>query len=61
MIEKLRTDADVERHQYAAVGGRVIWRLLMPKTRHHVYYRRSAADVEVLIVWNAVGNAEPDL
>ena len=35
----------------AARGGRVIWRLLMPKTRHHVYYRRGDEDVEVLVVW----------
>jgi plasmid stabilization system protein ParE len=61
VIEKLRNDADTERHQFAAAGGRVIWRLLMPKTRHHVYYRRNDTDVEVLIVWNAVGKAEPDL
>jgi plasmid stabilization system protein ParE len=61
IIEKLRNGADAERHQFAAAGGRVIWRLLMPKTRHHIYYRRSASGVEVLLVWNAVGKAEPEL
>jgi len=45
----------------ADTSERVIWRLLMPKTRHHVYYRRNDSDVEVLVVWNAVGKAEPDL
>ena len=61
VVEKLRSGEDAERHQFAAAGGRVIWRLLMPKTRHHVYYRRSASEVEVLIVWNAVGRGEPEL
>ena len=36
---KLREGTDAERQQYAARGGRITWRLLMPKTRTHVYYR----------------------
>jgi hypothetical protein len=35
----------------------------MPKTRSHVYYRVNevAADVEILVLWNAVSGANPDL
>jgi hypothetical protein len=36
----------------------------MPKTRNHVYYYRAAdvaGEVEILLVWNAVSGAVPDL
>jgi hypothetical protein len=35
----------------------------MPKTRNHVYYRvdDAAQEVEILILWNAVAGAAPDL
>lgn len=60
VIAKLRAASDHERQQYAARGGRIVWRLLMPKTRHHVYYRHDGAgDVEVLLVWSAVAGALP--
>jgi hypothetical protein len=39
VVAKLREGTDKERQQYAARSGRIIWRLLMPKTRNHVYYR----------------------
>lgn len=63
VVAKLRDDADEKRQQYAARGGRVIWRILMPKTRHHIYYRLNddAGEVEILLVWNAVADAAPDL
>jgi hypothetical protein len=61
VVAKLRAGAEQERHAYAARGGRIIFRLLMPKTRNHVYYRvdDDAEEVEILIVWNAVAGAEP--
>lgn len=63
VVAKLREGADKERQQYAAQSGRIIWRLLMPRTRNHVYYRvdETAGDVEILLVWNAVAGAAPDL
>ena len=63
LVAKLRGGADNERQQYAARGGRVIWRILMPKTRHHIYYRVDSdrTEVEVLIIWNALAGAMPDL
>ncbi|MCX5741564.1 MAG: hypothetical protein NT062_03590 [Proteobacteria bacterium] len=65
LVAKLRDGADEERQQYAARGGRVIWRILMPKTRHHVYYRLNSAagdvEIEILLVWNAVAGAAPDV
>ena len=63
VVAKLRDGADSDRQQYAATSGRVIWRVLMPKTRHHVYYRLSETgkEVEVLLVWNAVAAAGPDV
>lgn len=63
IIVKLRDGGDHERQQYAARNGRIIWRLLMPKTRNHIYYRldEAAGEVEILLVWNAVAGATPDL
>jgi plasmid stabilization system protein ParE len=62
IVAKLRDGADDERQRYAARGGRLVWRILMPKTRNHVYYRRDeAGHVEILLVWNAVGGAPPEL
>jgi len=63
VVAKLRDGADEERQQYAARGGRVIWRILMPKTRHHIYYRLedAAGEVEILLLWNAVAGTTPDL
>ena len=62
-VAKLRNGADNERQQYAARGGRIVWRILMPKTRAHVYYRLNdaAGEVEVVLVWNAVAGADPAL
>jgi plasmid stabilization system protein ParE len=63
VVAKLRDGADQERQQYAARGGRVIYRLLMPKTKTHVYYRvnDTAQEVEVLLIWNAIAATGPDL
>ena len=60
-VAKLREGADQERQQYGARGGRIIWRILMPRTRNHLYYRLNEAEheVEVLLVWNAVAGAAP--
>jgi hypothetical protein len=63
IVGKLRAGADSERQQYAVRGRRVIWRVLMPRTRNHVYYRvdEAAGEIEVLLVWNAVAGAAPDV
>lgn len=63
VVAKLRDGTDAERQQYGARGGRIIWRILMPKTRNHIYYRvdEAAGDVEVLLVWNAVAARSPDV
>lgn len=63
VVAKLREGTDQERQQYAARSGRIIWRLLMPKTQNHVYYRvnEAARDVEILMIWNAVAGAAPEL
>ncbi len=62
-VAKLRDATDKDRQQYGARKGRIIWRILMPKTRTHVYYRldESAGEVEVIIVWNAAAGADPAL
>lgn len=62
IVGKLR-DTAAERQKYAARGGHIIWRILMPRTRNHVYYRvnDSAGDVEVLLVWNAIAGRAPDV
>ena len=63
IVAKLRAGEDEERQQFAARGGRIIWRILMPKTRNHVFYRvnDAAAEVEIIVVWNAIAGATPDL
>ena len=63
VVAKLRSGEDNERQRYAARGGHIIWRILMPRTRNHVYYRldQAAREVEVLMIWNAVAGAGPEL
>lgn len=63
IVGKLRDGADEQCQQYAAHGGRIVWRILMPKTRNHLYYRvdEVGGDVEVLLVWNAVAGQQPDV
>jgi hypothetical protein len=52
-LRKLRDNTDAARQ----------WRLLMPKTRHHVYYQRDehVNVATVLLVANAIALAGPDL
>jgi hypothetical protein len=63
VVAKLRHGSDEDRQRYALRGGHIIWRLLMPKTRNHVYYRRdlTAGVVEIVVIWNATASAPPDL
>ncbi len=63
IVRKLREGEDADRQRYGVRGGRIVWRMLMPRTRHHVYYRLddAAGDVEVLLVWNAVAGRTPDV
>ena len=63
IVASLRDGTDGGRQRYAARGGRIIWRLLMPKTRIHVYYRieQDAQEIEILLVWNAVAAEGPDV
>ncbi|HET9627067.1 MAG TPA: hypothetical protein VFP84_37165 [Kofleriaceae bacterium] len=61
-VAKLRERADEERQRYAIVRGRLIWRILLPRTKLHLYDRiDDAGDVEILAAWNAVSGAAPDL
>lgn len=63
VLEKLRSNSDAARQRYSGQTDATVWRLLMPKTRHHVYYRRDElADVAtVLLVANAISETGPDL
>ena len=63
IVSKLRDGTAAERQKYAARGGHIIWRILMLRTRNHVYYRvnDAAGEVEVLLVWNAIGGGPPDI
>ena len=63
IVSKLRDGTDSERHEYGARGGRIVWRILMPKTRNHVYYRVDEAreEVEVLLIWNAIAGRMPEM
>ncbi len=47
---------------YEVVSGQEHRRLLMPRTRYHVYYRIVAADVvRIVAVWSAVRGRGPGL
>jgi hypothetical protein len=63
VVRKLRRDTDVARQRYSGEGEATVWRLLMPKTRHHVYYTRDerANVAYVVLVDSAVGETGPDL
>lgn len=62
VVAKLRSGADQERRLFGVRRGRQVWRLLMPRSKLHVYYRRDDdGDVEVLLVWNAVAGTPPPL
>ncbi len=62
IVRKLRDGTDAERQPFGARGGRIVWGILMPKTRNHVYYRvDDAGDVEVLLAWNAIAGRMPDV
>jgi len=63
VLDKLRSSADAARQRYSGDGDATVWRLLMPKTRHHVYYQRDElADVAtVLLVANAISETGPAL
>ncbi len=62
VLMKLRTGADDERQRYCVIRGHLVWRILMPKTKNHIYYRVDAAAqrTDVLYVWNAVGPPPED-
>jgi hypothetical protein len=63
IVGKLRDGTAAERQKYAARGGHIIWRILMPRTRTHIYYRinDSLGEVAVLLVWNAIAARPPEL
>ena len=47
---------------YQAQPGRLHRRVLMPKTRYHVYYRVIAPDhARIVAIWGAVRGRAPDL
>ena len=62
VIAKLRAGATEGAQLYTVHAKRKIWRLLMPKTKVHVYYRnsRSGQEVEVISAWNATAGDGPD-
>jgi hypothetical protein len=61
VVAKIRSGEDEGKQEYTVLRGRVIWRLLMPKTKNYVYYRAIGADeVELLLVWNAISGTQPD-
>ncbi len=60
-LDRIRT-APLSGRLYASKSGREYWRVLLPQTRHHVYYRLIAADrVAVASVWSAVRGRGPTL
>jgi hypothetical protein len=62
VIARLRAGDDHARRLFAVRAGRQVWRLLMPRTKLHVYYRFDlAGDVEILLLWNATAGSLPPL
>lgn len=60
VIAKLRSGADNERRRYGERRDSAVWRLLMPKTRNHVYYYFTSGVVEVIAVENAKAGSTPE-
>lgn len=60
-MQRLRRDTDAARQQYTGEGSKTVWRLLMPDTRHHVYYRRADGIAYVITVESAIAPDGPDL
>jgi hypothetical protein len=63
VLHKIRDRTDVARQRYSDDGEATVWRLLLPKTRHHVYDRRyeHAGLADVLLAANAIAESGPDL
>jgi hypothetical protein len=63
VLARIRRDADAARQHYSGRGPEAVWRLLMPKTNHHVYYTRDDLTkiARVVLVDNAVSADGPDL
>jgi len=60
-LKQIRTNPGLGQ-LYRVVRGRQQRRVLMPKTKHHVYYRRETAErIMVLSVWSAVRGRGPRL
>ncbi len=60
-LDQIRT-APLLGSVYEVIRGQEHRRLLMPRTRHHVYYRIAAAEiVRVVAVWSAVRGRGPYL
>jgi hypothetical protein len=63
VVAKIRDNTDAARQRYSGDGAATVWRLLMPRTRHHLYYQRDEQTntATVLLVANAIALAGPDL
>jgi hypothetical protein len=63
VLAKLRDNTDAARQRYSGDDEATVWRLLMPKTRHHVYYQRNerANTAHVVLVDSAVSAEGPEL
>ena len=63
VLENIRSNTDAARQRYAGHADATVWRLLLPKTRHHVYYRRDPLTdaATVLLVENAISETGPGL
>lgn len=49
-------------HTYAVSRGRRIQRVLMPRTKNHVYYHQKSTDVvQVIAIWGAIRGRGPKL
>lgn len=63
LTSRLRDGQFEGAHLYTVHSGHKIWRILMPKTKVHVYYpiEMTLHEVEVITLWNAISGEGPDL
>ena len=60
-LEQIRTQPDTGL-VYSGIAGKGYQRLLMPRTRFHVYYRLTTPDtIRVVAIWGAVRERGPRL
>lgn len=63
VVRKLRDGTHEEQQRYGGRDGRVVWRLLMPRTRNDVYFviDHEHQRIEIITIWSSLAATGPAL